>query len=137
MENDYHLSKYNYFKKVNDVIVGVNLINKVLFVLDQDKYNLLLLFRDNLSFLRDENFVFYNAMRKLGVINTLDADKSFYENALLKRRLVVFRDSNYRLTINPTLNCNFSCWYCYESHNKKSMSEETLQNALKFIQRTA
>lgn len=137
MENVYHLSKYNYFKKVNNTIIGVNLINKVLFALDEDKYNLLVLFQNNLNLLKEENFVFYNAMKKLGIISTSDADEAFYENALLKRRLVVFRDSSYRLTVNPTLNCNFSCWYCYESHSKRSMSEETMQNVLKFIKRTA
>lgn len=136
MESKYHLSRYNYFKKVNNVVVGVSFINKVLFVIEQEKYDLLLLYKDNLELLKEQNLPFYNAMWKLGIITTLDDDRSFYENALLKRRLVVFRDSNYRLTINPTLNCNFACWYCYETHIKKSMSEEIYQNVLKFIQRT-
>lgn len=40
----------------------------------------------------------------------------------------------YILHINPTLDCNFRCWYCYENHISKSiMEEKTLQNVKSFI----
>ncbi|MBD5357857.1 MAG: radical SAM protein [Bacteroides sp.] len=43
-------------------------------------------------------------------------------------------DSLFRLIINPTLNCNFRCWYCYETHRKDStMSAEVLQKTKDFI----
>jgi len=35
-------------------------------------------------------------------------------------------ESDYHLIINPTMNCNFKCWYCYEKHIKESkMTDET------------
>lgn len=37
-----------------------------------------------------------------------------------KVNLVDNDKSSYNLIINPTLDCNFHCWYCYESHIKKS-----------------
>jgi uncharacterized protein len=44
---------------------------------------------------------------------------------------------HFKLTINPTLNCNFRCWYCYESHHAQStMSAEILEkvkNSISFI----
>ncbi len=50
-------------------------------------------------------------------------------------------DENYRaymLTINPTMNCNFKCWYCYETHIKKSRLEnENIGKINKFIDSTA
>lgn len=31
------------------------------------------------------------------------------------------------LIINPTINCNFNCWYCYENHIKSLMSEDIIE----------
>jgi uncharacterized protein len=39
------------------------------------------------------------------------------------------------LTINPTMDCNVRCWYCYEKHGKQSyMGQETTESIYKFIQ---
>lgn len=42
--------------------------------------------------------------------------------------------SQYRLIINPTMNCNFRCWYCYETHlpNTK-MTNEMIERVRKLI----
>lgn len=43
--------------------------------------------------------------------------------------------SNYGIIINPTLNCNLRCWYCYETHKPSEvMGEKTKQAILKFIE---
>ncbi|WP_312313983.1 radical SAM/SPASM domain-containing protein [Empedobacter brevis] len=45
------------------------------------------------------------------------------------------QDQYYHLIINPTMNCNFSCWYCYEKHEKKSqISDETIDKILRMIE---
>lgn len=38
------------------------------------------------------------------------------------------------LIINPTINCNFKCWYCYEKHVPSKMSEDTIKNIHKYIE---
>lgn len=38
-----------------------------------------------------------------------------------------------RITILPTINCNFRCWYCYEHHKPSLMSEENAHAILEFI----
>lgn len=43
-------------------------------------------------------------------------------------------DSSFHLTINPTLNCNFRCWYCYEQHHSLSrMGSQTFERLKKLI----
>ncbi|MCT2406848.1 radical SAM protein [Chryseobacterium antibioticum] len=43
-------------------------------------------------------------------------------------------DELFELTINPTMNCNFKCWYCYETHIKASkMSKETINNIISLV----
>lgn len=45
--------------------------------------------------------------------------------------------NSFLLTINPTMNCNFKCWYCYETHIKKSsLTEEMINRIGLFIKKT-
>lgn len=47
-------------------------------------------------------------------------------------------DKNIRITINPTLDCNLHCWYCYESLQKgSSMSSSVIEGIVKFIENKA
>lgn len=42
--------------------------------------------------------------------------------------------SVYSIIINPTMDCNMRCWYCYEKHEKGSvMSDEMVETVLRFI----
>jgi len=40
----------------------------------------------------------------------------------------------YTLSILPTYNCNFSCWYCWQKHLKETMSEEIVEKTKKHIE---
>lgn len=43
-------------------------------------------------------------------------------------------ETEFILHINPTLDCNFNCWYCYENHIEKSiMFPEVLEAVKSFI----
>lgn len=45
-----------------------------------------------------------------------------------------FLSSYYNLIINPTMNCNFSCWYCYEEHPQGRMSDEMMNRVAKHVE---
>jgi uncharacterized protein len=132
--DEYILSKYNVFKIINDSAIGVNLYNKMLFALDKEKYNTLIKNSHNLKKLKIHDPVFFSTMSKLGIIQRIDSESTLNKKILLENRLIVFKDKSYRLTINPTLNCNFSCWYCYEAHPKKRMSKNVINATIKYIE---
>lgn len=59
---------------------------------------------------------------------TCESDNICYAN--IRNR---YNSKSMRITILPTLNCNFKCWYCYEEHRPKYLSEENTQAIFQFI----
>ncbi|MDR2835658.1 MAG: radical SAM protein [Bacteroidales bacterium] len=125
----YKLSKYLYVINKCDIVIIYNLFNKKIFAITNEKFKLL---QDkNFSKLKQEKPHFFTAMEKLGVI----IPESFNELDYIKMmsRKIIFGQEEYRLTINPTLECNFNCWYCYEQHNNGKMSKETMNAIVEHI----
>lgn len=56
----------------------------------------------------------------------VEIDKDEIDVLRYKNRMEVFSNRKYKLVINPTLECNFACWYCYEKHPQGYMSEDTI-----------
>lgn len=82
--------------------------------------------------LKEHSFLLYKQLLKAGCI----IDNNINESQLLCERIkqVDNQQGSYILTINPTMSCNFKCWYCYETHLKRSeMSPEMLEYTKKFI----
>ncbi|MDE5551590.1 MAG: radical SAM protein [Muribaculaceae bacterium] len=89
-----------------------------------------------------------------GILNLVDTDTSLYDRLSKAQVLIdeneneteqlkikidnaVNDDSIYRLHINPTLDCNFKCWYCYENHHCGTlMSEQTIEQVISYIGKT-
>ena len=62
-------------------------------------------------------------------------DKLQEENLILyANKMHRFANKLARVTIMPTLDCNFRCWYCYESHHPGSMSQEAIETVMKFCE---
>ena len=53
-----------------------------------------------------------------------------------KIKTIIYDENNFHLIINPTLNCNFKCWYCYETHSCSKMNKEIMDRTKKFISHT-
>lgn len=72
------------------------------------------------------------SLKNAGILVEDDKDEVQALQRLIKE--VDENPNEFILHINPTLDCNFSCWYCYENHSAHSkMSEETIKATQKFI----
>lgn len=106
----------------------------------------------------NDQFIFLDKYAHLIYINAIDLndicikDKKLFDNLVhfgfiipddydekaiveLRRRKEQHDMSLYHIVINPTLDCNLSCWYCYENKIKKShISQNVIEGIKKNIE---
>lgn len=83
------------------------------------------------SLVKEKHLKLYRNMVKKGFyvsenIDEFERLKSCTEKILNDKR-------SFFLIINPTMDCNLRCWYCYEKHEKSEMNKDVFQNVLSFI----
>lgn len=118
--------KYNFFVTYGNRTICFNALSGKVFSVNEKEYSFIqraLASPDKTtklgSFLYQNQFIVEDEFDEVNYI-------------LLHNRTEVF-NKTFHLIINPTLECNFNCWYCYEKHSKGHISDETLQNIIKFI----
>ncbi len=112
-------SQFNFFFPYEGKIVGFNSFSQQFIVLDQllkDLYDAAI--QEGFNELKDIHIELYQTLEKLGFIVPLQEDE--LQKVFDLRQEVDYDDTRYHMIINPTMNCNFKCWYCYESHIKNS-----------------
>jgi len=125
----YKLSKYNHFIDYAEKIFliynasssAIIETNKKYYLMLKDGANLDALPIDMQTILVENNILVPKEVDELSQIAILDKAKRFANNSL-------------SLTIAPTLDCNFSCKYCYEKHKPIYMDQQTQKNILDFIE---
>lgn len=130
------LSMYNNFVPYEGKYIGHNGLSNQHIILEPELFLLLEAAKsegnldevekvhpDLYQYLKDEKFI-------------LPDDFDELQTCIDNYRKVDLDETRYELHINPTMNCNFKCWYCYETHIKQSkMTEETKGNILNFVQK--
>ncbi|BDX39647.1 radical SAM/SPASM domain-containing protein [Tenuifilaceae bacterium CYCD] len=124
-------SSYNYFIEYDSNYLGINMISEAMFCLNQVNYNKLMDCNNDPNVLELNEPIFFSLCNKLGLIIEDDVDELLIIKA--KYHLNIYNDNIYRLTINPTLDCNFNCWYCYETHLNDKMEVKTIDNIIKHV----
>lgn len=71
---------------------------------------------------------FYQRLLQEGFLVDTKTDEA---NLLREKAALIDADAtSYMLVLNPTLDCNFKCWYCYENHISESVMSADVLNAL-------
>ena len=92
--------------------------------------------REGIDSLREIHPTFYQYLSEQGFVISNDEDE--IEKVKKISKSVDENESSFLLTINPSMNCNFKCWYCYETHVKDSRLNNTMINKInRFIEATA
>ncbi|MBQ4404740.1 MAG: radical SAM protein [Selenomonadaceae bacterium] len=126
------LSRYNFLRQYDDATIFFNATTCALAVVDE---NFLRVFDDVKNNSYDEKN--YDAqliadMKSSGCLIEDDVDE--LERLEFYRNLAKYDVTNFGLTIAPTLDCNFRCKYCFETHPKGKMTSETQAALVKFVE---
>lgn len=133
---EYKKSQYNllYDYKHNEKVI-YNTRTLSLSMLNEQEYSRYVHFENEDVNLENENL--FKSLYEDGFIIDYECD----ELSILKHRLNISRYSkdSLRLTIAPTMDCNFNCFYCYEKgrnlENNDYMSYEIQEKLINFIKK--
>ncbi|MDE6269345.1 MAG: radical SAM protein, partial [Muribaculaceae bacterium] len=81
--------------------------------------------------LREAAPTYFEKLVNFGFVVEDDFDEL---EALRLRHRESVNKKDYFLIILPTLNCNYSCWYCIQDHISSVMSEETMESIKRHIE---
>lgn len=129
----YKTSKYNYlidYKGKKLFFNGLNGSGILMQIAEWNNVENLL--NDLIIFERDYPTEF-GQFKHFGYIIDNELDELAYIKH--KNKTITYSNDSFNLVINPTLECNFHCWYCYEKHRCGHMSEKTINSIKSLIKR--
>lgn len=127
-------SMYNLFLPFERKMLAYNSVNDKFMLLEYALYDLLqaAINESNPIGLQEIHPDYFNALVQNGFI--IDKEKDEYAEV---RDIIINTDQDesfFNIIINPTMNCNFKCWYCYENHIKSSkMSQDIIEKVYRLI----
>jgi len=126
------LSRFNFLKQFDDATVFFNATTCALAVVDENFLRVVDDIKNN-SY-AEENYSpqLISDMKVSGCIVEDDVDE--LERLEFFRNVSKYDMTKFGLTVAPTLDCNFRCKYCFETHPKGLMTEEVQADLIKFVE---
>lgn len=127
-------SQFNTFFHHEFSMVGYNALSNEFIILDIELFELYKagVNENKIADLKNIHPSFFDHIKNKGFIIEKNTDEIECVKKLVSS--IDQNDEIFELIINPTMNCNFKCWYCYETHIKDSkMSSLTINKVILFI----
>lgn len=126
------LSKYTHLLEARERYFIFNIANGIVVALNPRLYSLIEEHCDDPEMLRNIHPALFENMINAGMLIEDDTDEAA---ELISRFEEVDNDpSQFGIIVNPTLDCNLRCWYCYEKHRGGSMMKpEVIESIKKLI----
>ena len=130
------LNKYVHLIAEGTYSVLFNVETETFFVLNQSLADHVEACRADIDRLEELHPDLYQQMLAGRMI--LPADEDEVESLVERWKKNDNNPASFSMIINPTLNCNLRCWYCYEEHDRKPMmTHEVLESVKKLISKKA
>ena len=126
------LSRYNFLKQYDDATIFFNATTCALAVVDENFLRVLDDVKNNSYDEKNFDAKLIADMKSSGCL--IDDDVDELKRLEFYRNLAKYDATNLGLTIAPTLDCNFRCKYCFETHPKGKMTSETQAALVNFVE---
>jgi len=126
------LSRYNFLRRYEDATIFFNAATCALAVVDENFLRVLDDVKNNSYDEKNYDAQLIADMKSSGCLVEDDVDE--LERLEFYRNLSKYDTTNFGLTIAPTLDCNFRCKYCFETHPKGKMNSETQAALVSFVE---
>ena len=128
------ISKYTFLFPVGEEYYIYNTLSNALLAIDKDSYN-------TLKQIQTEQAQIENSTIDAELYEVLSEKRFITENEkddflMYKSMIDAQRNglSHMHLTIAPTMDCNFSCHYCFEEKEETYITSEVIDSLIKYIE---
>lgn len=117
----------------NETFYLYNCFRGIFFTLDHRLHELISIARTHPERVRDVHPDLYKSLLDNRFIIEDEHDET--EECVVAMEKRFCQDNRHlHVTINPTLDCNLRCWYCYEEHHRGSqMKKEIMDGVIKYL----
>lgn len=119
-----------YINKNNDILC-FNTLHMTYFSINKDKISILKSILEKPDVYKEKLPSFYNSLVSAKFI--IEDEEEEFEK-IKEKYIQGVNSKDYQLIILPTLECNFSCWYCVQTRNRGFMGTLIQKRILKHIE---